>query len=360
MNKMGTVKNLLLLIFSVLCSFAQAQISVNDIALELLFDGAVKDSYSEVDIVNHGAVLTANQFGFKDRALHFNGTGNYLQLPNIVPTDSGAISYWVKPADESAQIHVYTGNVWYADGFGEAGSNVLEFHTGIYAEKQGTSGFYYIYENGPGVLYKDTVRLVLNQWYHVALSYNVNDSIYFYINGELRNKQSMKDVDFANAQPTFTRIGRPGGSKRYLNGDLDNLRIFKRPISEREVQALYNELYFVSIHDTVTVVDTIKVSVTDTLIIDLATFIHDSESQWMKVYPNPAKNYLMVDINNPAALSSYGCRIVSAGGDVVKQEGFDNTIEQLFIGDLTPGMYLFQIVDKSNSEVKATKKIIIQ
>ncbi len=73
-------------------------------------------------------------------------------------------------------------------------------------------------------------------WYHLAGTWDKNDGIVMYINGQ-------NVIESGSVQgPTYTATGlffASGGSED-LNGDVDDARIYNRALSEAEVQAIYN------------------------------------------------------------------------------------------------------------------------
>lgn len=104
------------------------------------------------------------------------------------------------------------------------------------------------------------------------------------------------------------------------------------------------------------------ISVTDTLIIDfMLTGVNPPDNLViLKVYPNPAKEYITINTGNYFQMSGYSIRIINSLGTSV----FETTITQpLYHINLSTwsgkGVYILQVYD-SNKTIRANKKIILQ
>jgi len=116
-----------------------------------------------------------------------------------------------------------------------------------------------------------------------------------------------------------------------------------------------------SIHIADTCISTQLVTVTDTLIIhaNLTGISPPNNSNTIKVYPNPAQNYLIINNGNFALMSGYTCEIVNALG----QQIFSSLInQQTFTIDISTwtgnGLYFLKIKDASNTVIE-NRKIVL-
>ena len=90
----------------------------------------------------------------------------------------------------------------------------------------------------------------IGMWTHVVAVVS-SQSVEFYINGKSAAKNSYNNVNISETNNRNLFIGRygygenaggTGGAGWYpFNGDIDDVRIYNRALSESEVQALYNE-----------------------------------------------------------------------------------------------------------------------
>ncbi len=115
---------------------------------------------------------------------------------------------------------------------------------------------------------------------------------------------------------------------------------------------------------TTTVNDTVTtyLSVTDTLKIDvnLTGINPPNNSNLLTVYPNPAKDHLLINCGNYASMSGYSIKITNTLGQVVFNQPVN---QQQFYIDLSTwggaGTYIMYITDQ-NQTVKSQKQIILQ
>jgi hypothetical protein len=84
-------------------------------------------------------------------------------------------------------------------------------------------------------------KLALNTWYNVILMWNqTNGNVSFYINGILDNTVSSSVTSIQNTIVPIT-IGRSYQGTQGFVGSLDEVRIYKRVLSDSEIQALYRD-----------------------------------------------------------------------------------------------------------------------
>jgi hypothetical protein len=81
--------------------------------------------------------------------------------------------------------------------------------------------------------------LKTNTWYHVAVTFE-SGLVSIYINGSLDNSGNIELTALPNRGSRVLRFGddQPGGQE-YFNGSIDDIRIYKRALSESEIQQLY-------------------------------------------------------------------------------------------------------------------------
>ncbi len=186
----------------------------------------------------NGVTITSDRFGNANAAYSFNGSGNYITLPNIIPVQVGTISFWFQTNSSNTQILVYHGNSGGDDGFGSANPGTIEDHTGI------SSGFgsgpliTYNFDNSAGTAYYHNTPISLNQWHHLVVSYNTLNA-FCYLNGELIQTMDISN-ETGNNLPTMTYIGRPRMATRFFSGKFDDLGVWNRVLSQCEIADLYN------------------------------------------------------------------------------------------------------------------------
>lgn len=204
------------------------------------------------DIIFNNATATADRNGNPNGAYAFNGVDNYMQVTNSNSLNPSKITLAavVKVSDfYGGQCH---GNVILRKGLSDYSNGVysLAFDDGLYWNGQNCSNslsqsqcFTAIYGNGnmydqfnvciaPDYLKKD-------KWYLLVYTYDGTYSRYF-INGTLKATDT-RSVQFdPNTSDLF--FGRLYSSQYpyWLNGTIDEIRIYNRALSSQEVKSLFN------------------------------------------------------------------------------------------------------------------------
>ena len=82
------------------------------------------------------------------------------------------------------------------------------------------------------------IGLELNKWHHVALTYESGKRVCFYCDGvQIGNRKASRDLPPNNNSLV---IGYdPFDCDEYFEGDMDDVRLFNRALSEKEIQELY-------------------------------------------------------------------------------------------------------------------------
>jgi len=203
------------------------------------FNGNTNDASgnSNDGVINGGVTLTTDRFGFAESAYSFNGIDGYIEISDsdsLDLTSNFTLSAWIKmegvntnninmiinkdnaPEDTTKGSYAY-----------ELGVNVnLDFCFAIGGDL--STGW----KCGGGPISQST-------WLHVLLTYD-GTSIVSYIDGESKQTYSGTGSYIINNQPL--RIGTRGfhNGHSFWDGKIDDIRIYKRVLSENEIQHLYN------------------------------------------------------------------------------------------------------------------------
>ena len=107
--------------------------------------------------------------------------------------------------------------------------------------------------------------------------------------------------------------------------------------------------------------DTVHVTVTDSLIIDLLlTGVQQNVINVVRVYPNPATTNLTIDNGDYSKMVGYSIKILNIAGQQVFAQAVTQKIMNVDLSLMTAkGVYLLQIVDAANTVIE-TKKVLIQ
>jgi hypothetical protein len=196
----------------------------------------------------NGATLSVDQIGAVNRAYHFNGVNSYISVQNSpsiqINSISQSISFWVKipsipnPINEHALFEKMDQNLNIDPTGGSAKGFKISF--------SGTNLCYGI-KNGSGNNWGNSTipnnLINLNSFQHVVFS-NDGSSIRSYLNGVLINTTSLpigaslglNTNNFYMGKETWMSNGTP---MDLFNGDLDEIGIWSRALTQQEITVLY-------------------------------------------------------------------------------------------------------------------------
>jgi len=230
---------ILLLVFTNAC-FSQVNL---DLGLQAYypFSGNAKDaSGNNNHPVFNNAALTADRFGNPRSAYHFNGRNSYMKILNSHSLKMGkrlSISMWVRPTG------FYTGkcynNMMLMKGDQDylKGNYSLRFsdvYTGCEKPKTTEERFF----DGLAVIGTSPI-VQLNKWYNVVVTYD-GTRARMYVNCVLVTTNPYSE-NFTNSYDLY--IGHTNSTEYpyWLNGDLDEIRIYNRALNKEEILEICNE-----------------------------------------------------------------------------------------------------------------------
>ena len=178
-----------------------------------------------------GAALAPDRFGNVDSAYSFDGTSGYIEIPDSVHFNFNqpiTLTAWIYLNDNGQ------GGIVGQWGYGGSGPDAFLLSV--------TDAKLRLTLPQPG-LYDliSTSDLNLNQWLFVSVVY---DGIYpkLFLNGEM---DATGEITMANVDSDLPfKIGLEeifSGQQNYLNGMIDEVRIYNRALSDTEIQALFNQ-----------------------------------------------------------------------------------------------------------------------
>lgn len=178
--------------------------------------------------------------------------------------------------------------------------------------------------------------------------------------------------DFANIYATpISMAGSPSGGAFSGNGVVGNLfNPFNAGLGTSQISYSYTDGNGCSktvnkniiVYDTLGVVctDTVYISVTDTLIIDVLLSVSPTEINTIQIYPNPTQDFIIINTGNYSTISNYTLKIENNIGQVVFQSNTNQQQFQVNINDFGGyGLYFVKIINNIGT-VLTTRKIILQ
>ncbi len=162
--------------------------------------------------------------------LNFNGTSNFVSIPDSSSLDitgAGTIATWINPSINRWNGVFAKGNV---NDDGKSYNYAMEI--------KNDNHVVCVFGNGTtNNAVTSTATITANQLTHVACTWD-GSSFKLYVNGTLNASASQTITPSANSSPLY--LGKFGGNADYLQGVLDEVRIYNRSLSTSEIQDLYN------------------------------------------------------------------------------------------------------------------------
>ncbi|MEO9005195.1 MAG: LamG-like jellyroll fold domain-containing protein, partial [Ginsengibacter sp.] len=231
-----------LLFISSLC-FGQVNLNLG-LKAYYPFSGNANDlSGNNNNPVFNNATLVPDRFGNSNSAYHFNGTSSYMKIlnsPTINFTNQLSICAWVKPQGfytgpchgnsimMKGDADYLTGNYFlrYDDGYSTGYNNCSTSTVDMLSQNFYGSG-------SPGY----TPYIQANQWYSVILTYD-GATAKLYVNCELKVSVPQVSTTFTNSYDLYLGSLNNASFPYWLNGDLDEVRIYNRALTVDEVKVL--------------------------------------------------------------------------------------------------------------------------
>ena len=178
----------------------------------------------------NGATLTSDRFGSLNSAYSFNNNEITTNISSVKFSSDYTISIWVRanPNNQTYPTFLCGNNVL----SGWTDPNYLE--TNLYQNKF----VHYLQiapQNAGQVLYQSNT-ITLNTWYHLVIS-NVNQQCNMYVNGIFNS--TIGPIYLSNLG-AYLHIGNGRGNGEIFIGQLDDIGIWNRALTQQEITALYN------------------------------------------------------------------------------------------------------------------------
>ena len=318
------------------------------------FNGnAVDESGNGNNGTVHGATLTVDRFGFENRSYNFAGEGNHISTNLTAPQGDRTICLWFRQLESNQsenqwRLFSYGGNTAGA-GFGIFNNIASQ------GDRLGIDigNSYVIYELIP----------TLNQWHHLAVVYstvfgNSVADVKVYLDGwplyEISGSLNF-NVLLETGTDNFFSLGQnPNFLPDHFQGDIDDVGIWSQALGQNEILGLYWAGLCL---------ETINVTVTDTLIINVGTtgFNPITDLSTIRIFPNPTNEHLTIDYGNFNVLSGYVLRILSPlqGSEPVFETIITQQADYLNLASLgESGIYIVQLLSPLGG-VLATKTILL-
>lgn len=179
--------------------------------------------------IARGVTQTTDRLGQENQAWHFDGSESFLRVNrdlNAEVLPQVTLSAWVRSTNANPEE---TGHIISHDNANT--SRILA----LYVENNTPLGF--AAAAGPTVDITRLAPVQLNTWQFLTASYDPAAGVVnFYMNGQLVESNTQLA---SRGGYEYFYVGASPFAGRYFEGDIDEVRVYNRVLSEAEVQDLY-------------------------------------------------------------------------------------------------------------------------
>ncbi len=203
------------------------------------FDGDASDRSGHG---NHGIVvgarLTSDRFGHPRSALLFERVSDSVIIPSSSDFDfsderAATISCWICGASDAGRANI--GITCYG---GRGGTVCKLFRLGLAVNEKTMTAI--VHSSECNVSVQSSYRSAVNKWHHLACTID-NDFLVFYHNGRMIDKRSLYETKWETNTTNGVMVNTNVSPYRGVRTALDDLRIYNRALSAREVEMLFDE-----------------------------------------------------------------------------------------------------------------------
>ena len=229
--------------FIILCfQVTLAQIEKNAILSFDFNSQRIEESNNKVVIKPVGVSLSKDRFGNENSACYLHGSAHsYLNqgTNSILKPKIGSISIWV-----NLERIVYIGRGYRSNpiiatknGFGEDFNIAYCIIYDAYSKRWLVTC---TKDSTNEATIKSNEKLVIDKWYHLVISFD-NNFLSFYVNGELQQKVPKNfETNFLISDSVMIGNSASKKNERYAQGTIDDIYIFNKVLTPKEVEELYN------------------------------------------------------------------------------------------------------------------------
>jgi len=286
------------------------------------FDGATVNLVEWVKPQHHGVQFVADKFGRPNRAVAFTGFGSYLDYGDILSLHrkNYSISLWV-----AVDAPAISGQL-----LGKGASPATEGSYGLSNTIGPINGLTFRFNTEDNHLNTAPAGSITSGiWQHLLITKDIH-GIQFFLNGHLVNESFSPDENLHNHAPFVlgARLGQAKQAHHFFKGRLDEVRIYNRKLTAREVQLLYTQFQFI---DGIQPIETPPTMLSFT------------------PYPNPTTRVLNVDF---PSLADRKLEIVDASGRMIRYFRSESQRIELPVAGLPPGNYFLRVIENGQVAVK--------
>ncbi|GAB5558124.1 MAG: hypothetical protein SchgKO_23370 [Schleiferiaceae bacterium] len=331
-------KILLTAVFAVTVSATSAQSLADSLLLYYPFNGdSIDYSGNGLGASITGATFVADRFGTPNSALYFDGTDDFVVLPNdssLKPDFPVSFSFWVNVNSLNQSQNKFVSTEFEYD-------NYSGFWITTSADNTGKVTAHYGENSGNAVSATrhtklSSASLTVGVWHHIVAVIHGQNNMEIYIDcldgGGTYSGGAGPNVGHSYYAGNIGReagnFGNPNPSHYW--GTLDDFAFWNRALSTDEIGALCTSNLNVGIG------------------LDERT---TSPFHEVKVYPNPAQDYVIFELAEQWAYNDLTLSIFNGQGQLLEEMEFVSRTSTLSRGDLPSGVYTYFISNDKNEIV---------
>jgi hypothetical protein len=184
--------------------------------------------------IPHGSpTFATNKVGALNGAVHFDGIDDYVALANEHAFDLTAMTIVA-----TVRVPDYSRENWIANKGTLFGNFTLRIRAGTETYFPGRAEFVHEVASGNWDASASLAPVPTNQYFQVAVAFDSTGSRTF-LNGIPQCQGTHPYVPVLNDSPVLVGAGGYYGLSDFFNGDIDELRIYNRALTDAEVRTLY-------------------------------------------------------------------------------------------------------------------------
>lgn len=204
------------------------------------FSGDINNELENgLNVENHGATFTTNRNGLPNSSLNFNGVDNYIQIQDTSTLAFGSgdftISFWLKRDTTGIRTDVISKKETYTNpSMNDFSVTVSPADTMYVLLRQSVNN------NEAIVSYSKPIN---RDWFYTTIVRD-HSNLILYVNGIIV-KRVYSSADITSDGPMRIGANRvdPSGENGAVifpfKGNIDELRIYNRPLNDTEIKELY-------------------------------------------------------------------------------------------------------------------------
>ncbi len=294
----------------------------------------------------YGATLTTDRFANLNSAYRFNNVLDYISIPEPSvnlgqPNTAGTISLWFK---DNLTTPSFNGVFLHSDGGGYIYGRV---------EQTPSNGFK-IYHRCPSSNNEPLSTSSYNNqiWNNVIIVMDgINGNYNFFLNGILVPSLSFSfppNLNYYNASRVWQIGSISFDTYHQYKGDLDDIGIWNRALTQLEISALYTALT----NSVGSCIDTSAVAVLT--VVNNVGINEFSQDNLFSVYPNPAQSVINVKADIKLIGKVYS--VYDNTGKVVLTGKLNSENTTIELSNLSIGIYMFRVGENMKQTFKVIKE----